>query len=347
VVSADDMSADFSTQPLGANIGGPVAVGQPGVAWDIQPVVSLYGDFDPTYSYTVSIQIDPSSPDSGGPGWLTCSGGTTREMYGGTASFSGCRIDKAGEGYRLLATVAYTSEGRSSRPCPPPASRSASAAAALADRGRDPFTTQPLGANIGAPAVGARSRTWSVQPVVLRRRRARHGRHERHTSIILLSIEPGTPQTGGPGTLAARAVRAPRAQRRGPLLGLLDRYARTFYQLDATTYSTVRRSSSPTSASRSTSPAERRCPCEVHDRAARCEPQHDAVGVLRDAVVGPAGRVRRGLLRRVVASDYSTFVTLSIDRSSSRPAASLLREREHDPGVGGRRVQRLSDRGRR
>ena len=39
-----EVSADFSTRPLGANIGGPEATGKPGIPWSVQPVVSLYGD---------------------------------------------------------------------------------------------------------------------------------------------------------------------------------------------------------------------------------------------------------------------------------------------------------------
>ncbi|MCU0505642.1 MAG: hypothetical protein MUE82_07710, partial [Chloroflexi bacterium] len=100
-----DAYADFSTQPLGANVGGPAATGQAGVPWPVQPVVSLFGDWDPALGYLVDLGIDPSSPDTGGPGRLSCSGGTTLAMTGGVAAFQGCRIDVAGQAYRLIAIV--------------------------------------------------------------------------------------------------------------------------------------------------------------------------------------------------------------------------------------------------
>ena len=96
----------FSTQPLGANFGGGPAVGQPNVPWGIQPVLSVTDDTgQPVFDFEgfVSLQIDQSSPSSGGPGSLSCSGGHTATVSGGQATFGGCSIDTPGQGYQLTA----------------------------------------------------------------------------------------------------------------------------------------------------------------------------------------------------------------------------------------------------
>ncbi len=83
----------FSTQPLGASWG-YTPTGQSGVAWSIQPVVSIEGyPADATYNYTATLSVS-----GGGSGSLSCSGGTTVQMNGSDAYFRGCSIELARPG---------------------------------------------------------------------------------------------------------------------------------------------------------------------------------------------------------------------------------------------------------
>ena len=86
----------FSTQPSGAS-GGTAFSTQPAVA-----VEDAAGDPVTTDQSSVTIGITPGTPTSGGPGTLsTC---TSTGESNGVFSFSGCTIDAAGDGYKLLAT---------------------------------------------------------------------------------------------------------------------------------------------------------------------------------------------------------------------------------------------------
>jgi hypothetical protein len=86
----------FSTQPGGAS---------GGAAFSTQPTVTVQdaaGDPVTTDSTTVTLGIASGSPTSGGPGTLsTC---TSTGGLNGVFSFNGCAIDKAGSGYKLVAT---------------------------------------------------------------------------------------------------------------------------------------------------------------------------------------------------------------------------------------------------
>jgi trimeric autotransporter adhesin len=82
----------FTTQPGGTITGG--------VAFPTQPVVTAedaYGNTVTTYTGTVALSIKPGSPSGTLSG---CSGVRSN----GVTTFSGCKIDKAGSGYRLRAS---------------------------------------------------------------------------------------------------------------------------------------------------------------------------------------------------------------------------------------------------
>jgi trimeric autotransporter adhesin len=86
----------FSTQPAGASGGSAFAT---------QPVVTVEdaaGNLVPTDHSTVTIAIAPGTPSSGGPG--TLSSCTSTGEKNGVFSFTGCTIDTAGTGYKLVAT---------------------------------------------------------------------------------------------------------------------------------------------------------------------------------------------------------------------------------------------------
>jgi hypothetical protein len=52
----------------------------------------------------VTLAIAGGTPTSGGPGTLTCTGGNSKVVTAGVATFSGCAIDKVGTGYQLIAS---------------------------------------------------------------------------------------------------------------------------------------------------------------------------------------------------------------------------------------------------
>lgn len=319
----DSVDVEFTTQPLGANIGGGLKTGEPNVAWSVQPVVGLTGDWDPSFSYTVTLQIDPSSPNTGGPGYLSCSGGTTRDMLNGSASFSGCRIDTVGDAYQLLATVTGTTD----LAVPLPPMEVTSLAFSIAG-GATPvaagisFTTQPLGANIGGPRPSAPAgRSWSIQPVVSVVDHNGDVVTSDNRTIVQLRISDGAPMTGGPGNLSCTggtsvAVRSGVARFSGCSI---DRPG-TFYELTASTYSSgstrvLSDESLDFDISGGSAGARARFTTEplgaVIGGAAPTAPSGSTWAIQPVvSIVDPVGRV--------VGSDYDTVVTLSIDGQSPR-----------------------------
>ena len=55
-------------------------------------------------STVVTLARTPGTPAQGGPGTLTCSNGLSRMVTDGIGQFTGCSIDRSGNGYRLRAT---------------------------------------------------------------------------------------------------------------------------------------------------------------------------------------------------------------------------------------------------
>ncbi len=316
-----DAYADFSTQPLGANIGGPAATGEAGVAWPIQPVVSLYGDWDPTLDYLVDLRIDPASPDVGGPGRLSCSGGTTAAMTGGIAAFRGCRIDTGGRAYRLTAVVTPYDRTQG------PAQGYPATSLPFDIRGGGPsvaatigFTTQPLGATYGGPRPSTPAgRTWSIEPVVSVLDADGNVVTSDDSTIVLLDVAPGTPQTGGPGVLSCGGGMAARVHRGvARFAGCSIDAPGTYYQLRAQTYAAgstpgLTGVSLPFDVTGGNVPARVRFTTEPLGATLGGPVPSAPAGTPWDvqpvvSVVDAAGRVVRG--------DDATLVTLAIDGSS-------------------------------
>ena len=232
-----DGDVGFTTQPLGATPFGPPPTGQPGVPWSIQPTVAIFAGVDPTFNYQVTLSVNPAS---GGFGSLSCFGGTTAQMFGGSASFRGCSIDRSGQGYTLDATVFGTTD--MGMVLPPMTTTSL----AFNIGGGQPsiqqaiqFTTQPLGANLGGgrPAEQV-SRAWAIQPVVAIVDQFGQVVRSDNSTVIQLSITSGSPQTGGPGRLSCSGGTATTVQSGFAFFtGCSIDTAGTAYQLTANTVS--------------------------------------------------------------------------------------------------------------
>ena len=105
------LAAVFGVAPAGATAGVPdhlVFSTQPGngtggSALGAQPVVTIQDSANATVATDtaqISLHITPGTPGPGGPGTLTCA---PVNAVAGVATFSGCKIDTTGTGYRLTA----------------------------------------------------------------------------------------------------------------------------------------------------------------------------------------------------------------------------------------------------
>jgi hypothetical protein len=83
-----------------------------GTAMSTQPtvrVVDSNGNTVPSDNTTVvTLSISPGTPTSGPSGTLTCTGGLSKTVTAGVATFAGCAIDRAQTGYKLTATPSTT-----------------------------------------------------------------------------------------------------------------------------------------------------------------------------------------------------------------------------------------------
>jgi hypothetical protein len=316
----------FSTQPLGANIGGGIASGQAGVPWAIQPVLSIYDDsmqLVTDVQATVTIEIDQSSPATGGPGWLSCSGGLTAMFLGGQASFSGCSIDRPGQSYQLSAVASGLGGESVGLPAPlfdtslpfdikgdvpPPFTTDIT------------FTTEPLGANIGGPIPSEPAgRAWSIQPVVSVVDQFGNIQSRDNSTVIQLGITPGTPNSGGPGRLTCASGPSLRVQSgQAAFYGCSIDTPGQAYQLTARTYS-----SGSTLVLTDTSFIFNIGGGNVPSRVKfTTQPAGASLGAPTPQVtsgtpwaVQPVVTVLNASGQRV-ATDYSTVVSLAIDASS-------------------------------
>ncbi len=88
----------FTTQPNNATVTQPFAT-QPVVAVQDAGGNTVTTGANSTATITLSIGTNP------GGGTLTCTGGNSKAAVAGVATFAGCKIDKTGTGYTLVATA--------------------------------------------------------------------------------------------------------------------------------------------------------------------------------------------------------------------------------------------------
>ena len=89
-----------NTSPPASNPGGTPFSSQPSIRVSDPAGAVIVGD----NSTVIALALFPGTPASGGPGTLACSGGLSKKVTKGVATFAGCAIDKVGAGYRLTAT---------------------------------------------------------------------------------------------------------------------------------------------------------------------------------------------------------------------------------------------------
>ncbi len=130
----------FRTSPAG---------GTGGLAWAVQPVVVVtdtFGNVVATSTASVTLSLTPGTGALGAT--LACSGSLSKSAVSGVATFAGCRIDRAADGYSLSA-----------------------ASGALAGGASDPFDVQvgpAVGLDFAAePGGGGAAAAWAAQPVVV------------------------------------------------------------------------------------------------------------------------------------------------------------------------------------
>ena len=156
----------FVTQP---------ARGTPNVALASQPRVAVQNASGATVTGVAPTVITLALGANPGGAILTCTGGLTATTSSGIATFSGCRLDKVGVGFTIVAT----------------ASSLTSATSALFDvADRLAFATQPAGAAAGV--------AFTTQPVVAVRAGANATATHDSTTTITLAIKAGT---GAPGAV--------------------------------------------------------------------------------------------------------------------------------------------------
>ena len=161
----------FTTQP---------EHGTPSTALSAQPIVVIQDEFGNTAtSASATIALTRVLPDQGGSGTLL--GCSTAPTVNGVATFSGCRIDTVGVGYRLTATD--TTGGGAPHPY------TLTTSTKFDIRDRVVFTTQP---NASVTAGLA----FPSQPVVAVRAGASNTAVNDQTTSVTLSLKPGTGATG-------------------------------------------------------------------------------------------------------------------------------------------------------
>ena len=134
---------EVTAPPSGATGGTPFPV-QPTVRVEDASGSTVTSD----HTTVVTLAIAAGTPAGGGSAALVCGGGLSRVVSHGIATFTGCRIDHAGTGYRIVASSSPWFTQAVSQPF----TVSVGAAARLA------FVAQPSGAVAGAP--------FTVDPVV-------------------------------------------------------------------------------------------------------------------------------------------------------------------------------------
>jgi hypothetical protein len=113
-------------------------------------------------STIVLLDVAPGTPQTGGPGVLSCAGGMAARVHRGVARFAGCAIDAPGTYYQLRAQTYATGSTLVLTGVSLPFDVTGGNVPA-----RVRFMTEPLGATLGGPVPSAPTGTpWDVQPVV-------------------------------------------------------------------------------------------------------------------------------------------------------------------------------------
>lgn len=94
IVSGPASRTAFAVSPGSGPAGAPFA---------IQPRVTLYDAGGNVAASTAPVTLTIATGTGSAGAVLSCPGGTTRSSAAGVAAFSGCMIDRAGSGFRLLA----------------------------------------------------------------------------------------------------------------------------------------------------------------------------------------------------------------------------------------------------
>lgn len=173
--SDDSASFDITGGGLGTKLGftSQPARGTPGGNFAIQPTVAVQNAGGATVTNVAPTTVTLALGANPGGSVLTCTGGLTRATVNGVAAFSGCRLDKVGVGYTIVATATGLT----------------SATSALFDvADRLAFTTQPAGAAGGIP--------FTTQPVVAVRAGAGATATHDGATVVTLSIKAGTGASG-------------------------------------------------------------------------------------------------------------------------------------------------------
>lgn len=156
----------FTTQP---------GLSTPGTNLSPQPVVAIQDNFGNTVaSASATILLTKLAPDAGGPGTLV--GCSTAPTVNGVATFSGCRIDAVGVGYRL--TASDNTGGGAPHPYTPVTSTKFDVRDQLV------FTTPPS----TTTSAGV---TFATQPVVAVRAGALNTAVNDSTTSVALSLSGG------------------------------------------------------------------------------------------------------------------------------------------------------------
>ncbi len=153
-----------------------------GAAFTTQPQVAVedsVGNIVTTDSSTVTLAITSGTPTSGGPGALS---GCTQTETSGVITFSGCKINTPGTGYKLHATDGSLT-----------AANTAAFNITIGTATQLVFTQQPSNSTAGAafatqPQVAVEDSVGNIVTT--------------DSSTVTLAITSGTPTSGGPGALS-------------------------------------------------------------------------------------------------------------------------------------------------
>jgi len=166
-----DITASGTATKLGFTV--QPARGTPSLALAVQPTVALQDAAGITQTAAAQTTVTLALGANSGGGALTCTGGLSKATQNGVAAFSGCRVDKVGVGYTLVATAVGLTSATSNL-------------FDVADRLA--FATQPSGAAAGV--------AFTTQPVVAVRAGANATATHDAGTVVTLAIQAGSGAAG-------------------------------------------------------------------------------------------------------------------------------------------------------